>query len=119
MDLHELRAEIHRIYEEMPTEQPDIPQHLIDEQIEKHGNGTFLKPSQENWENCHARWMLQLEQAKYWIDVVYRNYAAHKPETADDRLVISNCKHLIEDFERAKYNGFMELGWIENVDELN
>jgi hypothetical protein len=113
MEIKELREAIHRIYEEMPDEQPDIPDSLI----EAREHGTYIKPPEEEWQFCRKVWMEQLEQAKHWIDATYRNVVAKKPQTNNDRLVISNCKYLLKSFMDAKENGFMELGWVDYFDE--
>lgn len=112
-EISKLRHEVYRIYEEMPTEQPDIPQSLLDEAKQhKDDQGldfiTVIKPTQESWEDCYQRWMEQLTQAKKWIDITYRNVVAGKHQTDNDRLVISNCKDLIRSFDEAKQRGFME-----------
>jgi hypothetical protein len=97
----------------MPVDQPEIPRHLMNN-IE---HGTFERPSDENWEFCRAMWMKQLSEAKKWIDITYRNYVAKKPPTNNDQLVISNCEHLLASFEKAKQQGFMELGWMDQYEQ--
>lgn len=113
-ELNELRKQIHLIYEDMPTEQPDMPEHLMTERA----HGTYIRPSDEEWEECYQRWMYQLGQAKHWIDVTYRRVAVEKqPISENDRLVIGNCQDLVKDYAEAKHNGFMQIGWLEQYEE--